>query len=140
MRQEISAGVVLFYRGQTREYLVLDYGSHWDYPKGHMESGESPRRTALRELEEETGIGDTVLLPGFETAIRYSYRKTGALMAKQVIFFLGESRTRRVVLSDEHHGYAWLPYADALRRLTYPSARKVLGQVEAFLRTSHPPA
>ena len=28
-----------------------------DLPKGHIEQGESPEQTALREVEEETGIG-----------------------------------------------------------------------------------
>ena len=133
MHQEISAGVVLYHRAPDRQYLLLDYGSHWDYPKGHTKPGESLLATALRELREETGIDNAVLLPGFETTIEYSYRKTGALVAKRVVFFLGESPGRRVTLSDEHHGYAWLPCAEALGRLTYPSARRVLAEIEAFL-------
>jgi len=136
MHQEVSAGVVLYHRAPERQYLLLDYGSHWDYPKGHMKRGEQPVATALRELREETGIDDAILLPGFETTIEYSYRKTGALVAKRVVFFLGESPGRRVILSDEHHGYVWLPCAEALRRLTYPSARRVLAEIEEFLRAS----
>jgi predicted NUDIX family NTP pyrophosphohydrolase len=30
--------------------------SHWDIPKGQGEEGEAPHVTALREMEEETGI------------------------------------------------------------------------------------
>ncbi len=30
--------------------------SHWDIPKGQGEEGEAPHLTALREMEEETGI------------------------------------------------------------------------------------
>ena len=30
--------------------------SHWDIPKGQGEEGEAPHVTALREMEEETGL------------------------------------------------------------------------------------
>jgi tRNA nucleotidyltransferase (CCA-adding enzyme) len=136
MRQEISAGVILFFPGSVRTYLVLDYGSHWDYPKGHVKAGETLHATALRELREETGIADAHLLPGFEEAIHYTYRKAGSPVSKRVVFFLGESPTQAVTLSHEHHGYAWLDYSDAQQRLTYQSARDLLATAEDFLPTA----
>jgi 8-oxo-dGTP pyrophosphatase MutT (NUDIX family) len=133
MRQEVSAGVICYVPGPVREYLLLDYGSHWDYPKGHVKAGETRRATALRELREETGIVDVRLLPGFEETIRYTYRKGEAVVSKQVTFFLGTCASRAVILSHEHRGYAWLGVAEALRRLTYPSARNLLAAAETFL-------
>ena len=56
---EKSCGVVLFREDPRREYLILHYpGGHLDFAKGHVEKGEerAEKRTALRELEEETGI------------------------------------------------------------------------------------
>ena len=35
----------------------------WSLPKGHVEAGETPVDTAVREVEEETGIRGTVLAP-----------------------------------------------------------------------------
>ncbi|MBI4537261.1 MAG: NUDIX domain-containing protein [candidate division NC10 bacterium] len=139
MRQEVSAGVILFYRGSAREYLVLDYGSHWDYPKGHLKAGETSRNAALRELQEETGIAGIRLLPGFEERIRYTYRKAGTAVWKRVVYYLGESLTRAVALSEEHHDYAWLGYPEALNRLTYPSARQLLRKAERFLSAAPRP-
>ena len=133
MGREASAGVVLCRNAPRREYLLLDYGSHWDFPKGHIEAGENPQTTALRELQEETGIRDARLIPGFTQSMRYFYRKAGEGMTKVVIYFLAETPTGEVTLSHEHSGYAWLPYRDALKRLTFRNARDLLAKAEAYL-------
>ena len=38
------------------ELLMIRLRNRWDLPKGHIEAGEDSRITALREVEEETGI------------------------------------------------------------------------------------
>jgi bis(5'-nucleosidyl)-tetraphosphatase len=133
MGREVSAGVVLFRAKPQREYLLLDYGAHWDFPKGHIEKGEDPQTTAARELQEETGIRDARFIPGFKASIRYFYRKAGERMLKVVIFFLAETPTGDVALSYEHSGYLWLPYDEALKRLTFKNARELLTKAQAFL-------
>lgn len=133
MGREISAGVILFRNQSQREYLVLDYGSHWDFPKGHMEAGEDPQTAAARELEEETGIHDARFVPGFKESMRYFYRKAGEGILKIVIYFLAETPAGDVTLSYEHSGYAWLPYEAALRRLTFKNARELLTKAQTFL-------
>ena len=56
LRREFSAGFILFRRTSAGPvYLLLDYGRHWDYPKGHLEKNESTWQAAVRELREETG-------------------------------------------------------------------------------------
>jgi bis(5'-nucleosidyl)-tetraphosphatase len=71
MGHEVSAGVILFHSRPRLEYLLLDYGSHWDFPKGHIEEGEDPYTTARRELEEETGIQDARFVSGYFQRMRY---------------------------------------------------------------------
>ncbi len=138
MGREISAGVILVRNRSQREYLLLDYGSHWDFPKGHIEPGEDPQATAARELQEETGIRDARFVPGFKESMRYFYRKAGEGMLKVVIFFLAETPTGEVTLSHEHSGYLWLPYEEAVMRLTFKNARELLAKARAFLDGSTP--
>ena len=138
MGREISAGVILVRNNPRREYLLLDYGSHWDFPKGHIEPGEDPQTTAARELQEETGIRDARIVPGFKESMRYFYRKAGEGMLKVVIFFLAETPTGEVTLSHEHSGYLWLPYEEAVKRLTFKNARELLAKARAFLDGSTP--
>jgi 8-oxo-dGTP pyrophosphatase MutT (NUDIX family) len=133
MGREISAGVILFRKQPQREYLLLDYGSHWDFPKGHIEAGEDSQLTAARELQEETGIRDARFVSGFKESMRYFYRKAGQGILKIVIYYLAETPSGDVILSDEHTGYLWLPYEAGLKRLTFKNARDLLTKADAFL-------
>lgn len=128
MPAEHSAGVVLVHGDQ---YLLLQYPEgHWDFPKGKVEPGETPEHAALRETKEETGI-DATLVPGFTHTITYYFQRGVQTVHKDVIFFLAESSTREVTLSHEHHGWVWLTYEDALRKITYQNARDVLERAHA---------
>lgn len=140
MGREISAGVILVRNTPQQEYLILDYGSHWDFPKGHIEAGEDPLTTAARELQEETGIRDARFAPGFTHSMRYFYRKAGEEMFKVVIYFLAETPTGDVTLSHEHSGYSWLPYEESLKRLTFGNARDLLTKAHVFLAAKAPAA
>ncbi|CAF4275179.1 unnamed protein product, partial [Adineta steineri] len=39
----------------------MRHRDRYDLPKGHMEIGETERETALRELQEETGIQSSAI-------------------------------------------------------------------------------
>lgn len=43
------------------EFLLIRRSGLWDLPKGHQEPGEDLETTALREVEEETGLNGLVL-------------------------------------------------------------------------------
>lgn len=143
---ERSAGFILYRvepgdgpaAGRVR-YLLLDYGRHWDFPKGHVEKGEDDLGAATRETDEETGITDLRVVPGFRHEIAYFFRhKAKGLIRKTVVFYLAEARAgQQVKLSHEHKGYAFEPFEPALRRVTYASAKQVLRAADAYL-AAHP--
>jgi bis(5'-nucleosidyl)-tetraphosphatase len=135
MEHERSAGVIVFHQpsGKARVYLLLDYGRYWDYPKGHLEAGESDESAALRELAEETGIEQAQLLSAFVHEITYFFRAKKELVRKIVIFFLAQAANKGVTISSEHQGYDWLPFEEARKRLKYANARQALDAAEKFL-------
>ncbi len=55
--REVNAagGLVSNRRG---DYLLISRSGLWDLPKGHQERGEDIKITALREVQEETGVDD----------------------------------------------------------------------------------
>ncbi len=134
MKHLLSAGIIIFRKQATeRLYLLLHYPhGHWDFVKGKIEPGESKKDAALRELKEETGL-DATILDGFETSIAYIFQENQERVKKTVIFFVGEAQSDTIMLSDEHIDYAWLPYDEALKRLTFENARAVLEGAEQFL-------
>ena len=128
---------MIFRREANRTlYLLLHYpAGHWDLVKGKIEKGESPCETVLRETLEETGISDLRFIDGFQETIRYKFVRKGRTIHKRVIFFLAESHTKKVTISDEHIGYIWLDLEGAVQKTTYNNARRMLTTAGAYLST-----
>jgi bis(5'-nucleosidyl)-tetraphosphatase len=141
MRREFSAGAVVYYKdhkGDSITYLILCYGrSHWDFPKGKLEPGETNEDAAVREVQEETGLS-VQLDPGFQHELFYRFRsREGELVNKQVTFFTAQATSQKVTLSEEHCDYRWLAYEEARKLLTYDNAVKLLDVAHAFIMKLH---
>lgn len=140
MKKEQSAGAVIFMKkGGKRNYLLLHYQpdkrrkrSFWDYPKGHIEKGESENMAAKREIKEETGL-DVKFIDGFRQDIKYYFKVQDNTIFKTVVFFLAETKTDKVVLSPEHVGFKWLPFQKALQSLTFKNGKSTLKKADKFL-------
>ena len=57
---EVNAGGGLVTNNKG-EFLLIRRSGLWDLPKGHQEPGEPIEETAVREVEEETGLKGLVL-------------------------------------------------------------------------------
>jgi bis(5'-nucleosidyl)-tetraphosphatase len=140
--EERSAGAVVFRRASGGpRYLLLKYpAGHWDLPKGNIEKGEEPIQTMVREVREETGIVDLRIIPGYEKKIEYFYRRDGKKVHKTVVFFLAETTVEKVTISFEHQDYGWFDYSEAIKTVTYPNARRLIREGEAFMNVERAPA
>lgn len=139
MPREISAGVILFRRAPEPLYVLLHYGSgHWDFPKGHIETGEDAQQTAKRELKEETGIAEACFVDGYKQTLRYFFRQKGIGIFKTVIYFLAETDQSEISLSHEHIGFDWLPYDLAMARLTFKNSQDLLAKAHEHLQAAQP--
>lgn len=136
---ERSAGGVVFYDsgGNGPVYLVMvNRKGYWEFPKGHVDKGETDEEAALREVREETGLTDLTIVPGFKKEISYVYSAGRRKAPKQVVFFLMKTKPAAVLVSDEHLGYVWLDFDRAIRKVSYENARNVLESAHAFLMKS----
>ncbi len=59
-----------------REILCIFRNRRWDLPKGKMEEGESTEETALREVEEECGIGKLSIIKPLQTTYHIFYENS----------------------------------------------------------------
>jgi NTP pyrophosphohydrolases including oxidative damage repair enzymes len=135
LNRERSAGAIIFREeGEERYYLLLYHPvGHWDFPKGHIEKKESEIKAAIREIKEETGIGNLEFVDGFRKEINYNFRRKDKLVYKEVVFYLSKTEKKEVKLSFEHKDYVWLPYTEALERLSYDNSKNILKMAEIFI-------
>lgn len=128
-----ACGAVIYRKRQGRIlFLVLKHanGGHWSLAKGHVAGEETEVQTALREIDEETGL-EVKLKPGFREVIRYS---PSAGIDKTVIFFLAKARTKKLRLQkSEILNAAWLELGDALLLISHKDTGMVLRRAQDFL-------
>ena len=130
LKEEKSIAAVLYYH---KEYLLLKYGlGHWEFVKGHIEPGETEKETIMRELKEETGIADAMIIEGFKENYDYFFTSGKNKIHKFVTCYLIKSYTQDISLSYEHVGYKWLPFKSARKQLTYNNAKKILTKAHNF--------
>lgn len=144
MPQEKSAGAIIFRMKEgVPHYLILHYHSgHWEFARGHIDEGESEMQTAVREIEEETGLKDLKIIQGFKGYTKFVFKKVYGLtgearkkapwVMKIVTLYLAESMTDEVKISEEHKGFGWFSFEDALKKLP-KDAKKVFTQAHEFV-------
>lgn len=126
---ETSAGGIV-YRMQDGEALFLlirDSYRNWGFPKGHLEDGEQPQDAAVREVQEETGLGELRVDGAIET-IDWFFRFRGKLVHKVCHFYLMRTRHARTNPQRDEGITAcrWARFDDATRLISYANARAVL--------------
>jgi len=107
---------------------------HWSFPKGHKEPYEYEVNTALRELEEETGLLPDELIKDEIFQESYQHKKDGQLIEKRNTYYLAlfaemrkpESQTKEILDA------CWVRYEAAKDMIEYQSSRDIL--TEAYMR------
>ena len=98
----------------------------WTLPKGKLDRGETTRQTAVREVEEETGLRPRL---GGEIA-RIEYRDRND-RPKRVTYFYMEPIEGEFHPNDEVDALRWATLDEAERLLSYPRDRDVIAAVRA---------
>jgi bis(5'-nucleosidyl)-tetraphosphatase len=130
--QEQSIGAIIKYQSSLEnfaspEFLLLkNRRGFWGFPQGHKERGESDIETLRREVSEETGIV-YLDIQSYVGKIRYSYFKVDGMKSeKEVTFYFATTSTRDIKISEEHEGYRWNAFHDALSMLDHRQLKSIL--------------
>ena len=161
MEREFSAGGVVLRRMRGRWFLAV-IEPHMErpkksaenpalkappgivaLPKGAIDKGEKPEQTALREVNEETGVKAEIISKLAD--IKYFYvRNWGnhARVFKIVSFYLFLYRSGRLgnISHDmriEVHDAYWLPLDEAQKTMSYQGEREVVERARQYVKT-HP--
>ncbi len=97
-------------------------GSTWSLPKGTPISGETLEETALREVEEETGLKVKIVSP--LDSIGYTFVQSGLRIRKTVHYFIMEPTGGDLGQHDhEFEEVRWIAFAEAPALLSFETER-----------------
>ena len=134
-----SAGGIVVRYESDQPWLVVGSrrrerdGRTWTLPKGTPNAGETREQTAIREVEEETGL--TVRITGPLDSIEYWFVQSGTRIHKTVHYFLMEPIGGDLARHDhEFDEVRWIPFDAAPTMLTFETERNLVAQAAALLR------
>lgn len=78
------------------EILAIFRRGHWDLPKGKIEQGEYIEETAVREVEEETGIAVDRLRDKLQVSYHTYRTKSNKLVLKPSHWYLMYSKSKKL--------------------------------------------
>ena len=126
-----SGGVVLNHEGQVLILRRKQEGT-WVLPKGKMEPGETIAQTALREVEEETGLKELKIVREIGL-VRYIFfwRPDNINYKKTVHYFLMRinGTEPEMKLEPDFSTHAWEPPSKALKLLTFENDRRIVRSI-----------
>lgn len=132
----LAAGAVVFRSGKQVLLVHRPRYDDWSFPKGKLDEGEHVAAAAVREVAEETGLHVRLGPPLSPQRYPVSGGRT-----KQVSYWVG-----RVVGSDDVSSYRpndeidaveWVPYDEAMDRLSYEYDRATLKEARPRHRRTH---
>lgn len=130
---EAAGGIVLGPQGSI--IVVEQHGNSWCFPKGGVEQGESLLDAARREIAEETGVGDLLLLRELGSYERKSIAKNGVGETdefgtrKRTFFLFKTSQTELAPQDGEVTQARWASLDEAAALLTHPKDREFFASI-----------
>lgn len=117
-----SGAIVVRLDGKEPQVLLVTAKrnpENWIFPKGHIEKGETSEAAALRETREEAGVSGELIGPA--GVLEYGFLGASARVEYFLVQFIREEGP-----PEAGRQRIWCGLDDALCRLNYKNARKLL--------------
>lgn len=142
MKFEFSAGGIVFRKEQKNVLiLVAQHSGHhgWVFPKGligDQKEQETKEETALREVQEETGIVGKILQP--LSSVTYFYVWEKEKKKKTVYYYLMEYISGNTKNHDwEMEQVEWLAIEEVDKRLTYKTDKQIWNEAKKLIQEKY---
>ncbi|PKP51147.1 MAG: hypothetical protein CVT92_13525 [Bacteroidetes bacterium HGW-Bacteroidetes-1] len=127
---EAAGGVV---KNRHEETLFIFRNNFWDLPKGHRERGETLVQTAVREVEEETGLSELTVVQALPDTW-HCYQLHGKWHLKYTAWFVMSSKLDEKLCPQLSEGIIkaeWIKPENmsAVLRQCYRSVQDILGSM-----------
>jgi 8-oxo-dGTP diphosphatase len=125
-----AAGGIVVRSGKREPKVLLVHRPRyddWSFPKGKLDPGESFKKAALREVEEETGFVCKTHRPRLP-AMTYT---DGHGRSKEVRYWLMTVRRGEFEVNEEVDLISWVKASKVLDRLSYRRDRELFEQLLA---------
>ncbi len=130
LKTQVSSGGVIFRKNNGIVEIALiavKGGNVWCLPKGVIDKGEIHEMTAIREVEEETGLKGKIIDKLGKITYWYYIKDKNAKCKKTVHFFLMEYEGGDISDHDwEVDSAAWFPIEEALKKANYRGEKEII--------------
>jgi 8-oxo-dGTP pyrophosphatase MutT (NUDIX family) len=128
-----AGGIVVKMHNGTPRFLLVSteaFPSKWVFPKGHIEHGESPEDAAVREVKEEANVDARIMAPlGY---MNFMLNKEEVKIKFYLMMFVREHKQGTWIRRRPE----WLPFPDALARLSFEDAKQMLRFADCRIKES----
>lgn len=129
VREAVSAGGIVYQQGKfgLEVVMVQTPNGNWGLPKGTPNIGETLCETALREVQEETGLIVELGKKIGTTEYWFTVHTSGEKFHKTVHYWLMQPIGGSTELHDhEHITVEWFTLSDAVTVVSYSNLAEVL--------------
>ena len=142
MQTNKKSGAVVLSNDDSTKVIVMfsEKAGYWGFPKGHIDTGETPEETAVREVNEETGL-EIELVSGEVTTVRYSHKNGEEI---ELYMFIAKSKNDSTLhIENDGDKLEWIDYREVGEHLTYNNLKeaykKILPVLEGIIpKLSYP--
>lgn len=132
----IAGGVI--YNSKKGIALVNQNHDSWSLPKGHVEDGEEPKNTAIREIWEEIGISEnklTLIAPlGFYERMRIKKHPNDSDELRTITMYLFTTEEETLYShSAENPEVKWAEIDDVEKILTHPKDKEFFKRIAPLI-------
>lgn len=128
-----AGGIV---QNAQHQLLMIYRLGYWDFPKGKVEMGESYEETALREVQEETGLSDLILQDPLSSTF-HTYLLKDKPILKETHWYIMRSKKSALTpqLEEDITIAEWVDKQEVsnLMEKSYPSLRNLWNNIQSII-------